>query len=447
MPVHTVRPTIALKKYRCALDGAPTDLPLLKLPEQFRAVLGPTIDVFAQLLQISAATLKSAQPANDLRVYGSSRVLVAAEMFTNGRCTAVVTLRHGQTWANDQSTTTIGLTCIDRDPSSGSSEIFRNCVEDAVGKKLQPFVYLLPRFKELVDEGRAAATQPTDSELQGVEVLRDPAARVLLTSIKAAGGLLLRDLPRQLRPEDRGRADHLERVLRSAELVESEVVVTCTKTQTQTARVASRDALAQVALHGMKCACGKTISSERVEEALTVTDLGRSLLDRSRWLTIVVVNDLVEMGVPLDGLLIEQQLGGDEVDCLASIGTELVLFELKDKEFNLGSAYSLGAKIGIVRPTRAVIVSTEHVGGDAKEHFARARDAARKHSSQLPYATPQDETEIVYIEGLDDVRPAIARMLQEMFIRDVESLIGEVLPLSMPDASAVARLLVNERSA
>jgi hypothetical protein len=43
---------------------------------------------------------------------------------------------------------------------------------------------------------------------------------------------------------------------------------------------------------------------------------------------------------------------------------------LKDREFNLGGAYSFGAKIGIIGPAHPVIISREKIGGDAKEHLS-----------------------------------------------------------------------------
>ena len=58
-------------------------------------------------------------------------------------------------------------------------------------------------------------------------------------------------------------------------------------------------------------------------------------------------------------VLVEQSVGGDEIDCVANISGELTLFELKDKEFNLGN--------------------------DAKEHFTRARQAGK--SRRDPYTS------------------------------------------------------------
>ena len=110
----------------------------------------------------------------------------------------------------------------------------------------------------------------------------------------------------------------------------------------------------------------------RVRQAGSDESVGRSrllllILDvasrRKFWLTLCLLVELQRIGVPLNDTLIEQQVGGDEVDCLAVVSGELVFFELKDKDFNLGNAYSFGAKMGILRPDHAVILSTQKIGG------------------------------------------------------------------------------------
>jgi hypothetical protein len=151
---------------------------------------------------------------------------------------------------------------------------------------------------------------------------------------------------------------------------------------------------------GVRCACGRPLVDEQTEEALTITELGRGLLDKSRWLTLLLVDELAAVGVARESILIEQQIAGDEIDCLANISGDLALFELKDKEFNLGSAYSFGAKIGIIRPKHPVVISTEHVGNDAKEHYVRARLAGTAKREQGIYSYVDDVDSYTIIAAL-----------------------------------------------
>ncbi len=218
------------------------------------------------------------------------------------------------------------------------------------------------RFNELRDEGRAPPTPPSVKESEAARALSDRSTRSLAQAIKTSGGLLVSDLAKQLPQEARNQTDIIRRTLESTGLIDAELVIICKKTQSQVARVPSRGALQQMSEQGLRCACGRRVSDESVEEAVATTDLGRVLLDGSRWLTLRLLDELQRIGVPLHDTLIEQQVGGDEVDCLAVVSGELVFFELKDKDFNLGNAYSFGAKMGILRPDHAVILSTQKVG-------------------------------------------------------------------------------------
>jgi hypothetical protein len=325
-------------------------------------------------------------------------------------------------------------------PSLDASPI-RLAVErarDVLGADMQSHRYTDERFKELKSEGRESPALPSDDELRGADLLKDRAIRTLAIAIKQSGGLLVRDLSRQLQADLRERTDTSHQALRTAGLVNAETVVICSKTQAQTARVESRELLAEMSARGLRCACGKPIAEERVEEALSLTSLGRALLEKSRWLTVLVIQELLAVDVPLSSMLVEQQMGGDEIDCIADISGELVLFELKDKEFSLGSAYSFGAKIGIIRPQHAVIVSTEYVGGDAKDHFRRAglTPGGRRASGTRG---------VEHIEGVGQLGAGIRRIASRIYGADGQRVLDQVLPLASLGGASLLRLLGRAR--
>ncbi len=246
-------------------------------------------------------------------------------------------------------------------------------------------------------------------------------------------------------PEAKAKTDELTDALKHEGLVDSEIVVVCAKTQAQVARAPSRDALTELSARSIKCACGRPIADERTEEALAITDLGRSLLDKARWLTILLVQELEAVGVPRDAILVEQTVGGDEFDCLANVSGELALFELKDKEFNLGSAYSFGAKIGIIRPDHPVIVTTEKVGGDAKEHFVRAK-AARDSRDYDDYPESRAPSDITYIEGVECLEGGVRDFVSKVYRGDAMRSLNRVLPLSSLNGFYVLNALERARS-
>jgi hypothetical protein len=288
----------------------------------------------------------------------------------------------------------------------------------------------------------AAAGPPTDDELNASRLLADKTARTLAVAIKSSGGLLVSDAARPLPAEARSDAEAAIAKLQEAGLVKTELVVICNKTDAQVARATTKKQLDQSARAGITCACGQPLTAERVEEALTIADLARDLLDGNRWMSVLLFDELVRVGVNAERIFLEQQAGGDEVDCVADISGEFVLFELKDKEFNLGNAYSFGAKIGILRPEHPVVITTEYVGGDAKEHFERAaasgtRPSTLERSHQRP---------VLYIEGLENLRSGVEQLAYQIYRADGATLLDDVLSVaSIQSGSILAALGDDEK--
>ena len=353
------------------------------LTGEYRPLARGTIAAQASILNVLAGQLQS-HGSGAPGSYEPGPPLLDGEVFTNGRNLVAVSvtgvddaraaiLSAARGRRDERRSRRLSIDYIGPLEDAGVLDSLSEQLVLAGGIRAEPYAYTSEAFKELVGGGREGPAQANAGELAACEVLKDRAARSLALAVKTSGGLLVRDLEKQLPGELRDKVEPAQRALRDAGLVDSEIVVVCTKSQAQMARVASRELIEELTQKGLKCACGRKISEERIEEALTITELGRALLDKSRWLSLLTVEELVRVGVLREYILLEQQLGGDEIDCVAVISGELALFELKDKEFSLGNAYSFGAKIGIIRPQHPVIVTTEAVGGDAKDHLAVSR--------------------------------------------------------------------------
>lgn len=327
------------------------------------------------------------------------------------------------------------------------NEILKD-LEKILGSKLTSFIFKSNRFDEIKQEGATTAAESSPEELAAVKVLADKELRVLATAVKTSGGLLIRDLPKQFASMQR-HGNELVQLLKDAKLVDSEIVVVCAKSQAQVARVPSKDVIERMASYGMKCACGRKISDERIEEALSVTELARSMLDKARWMTVLLVELLGRLGVPRSSILVEQNLGGDEIDCIANISGELVLFELKDKEFSLGNAYSFGAKVAIVKPKHRVIVSTEHVGGDAREHFNRQKQAERRESQRFIASgrNDQESEDITYIEGLTELESKLTELADSIYKQDAVNVLSKLLPLGVVGAAPLLKAFESSQAA
>jgi len=411
---------------------------------ELQPLLGPTRECQSRILSIDPGTISSSR-SSSRSDYQTEPSPSCAEVFADGRALYVATItertsRRPRLGSRQQAAPQpveayVTLSYIGTDEESGRMVDLGAQATECFGAELQPYYFLNKSFEDLRSEGREPPRNSSSEEIAGSSLLQDRYRRRLLSAIKAAGGLLVRDLESQLPPEAKERTAEIQMALRSAGLIESEIVVVCSRTQAQTARVPSRDVLTRLSEEGLRCACGRAIADERNEEALAVTELARGLLDKSRWLTLLLVVELERLGVPREHMLVEQQLGGDEIDCLVSVSGETVLFELKDKEFNLGNAYSFGAKIGITRPDYSVIISTEHVGQDAKDHFQRARIAEERSSQYLAY--DKRPAEVRYIEGVENLRDGIRSAISEIYSGDAARLLNQVLPLAFPNAATI----------
>jgi len=412
------------KMYR----GGPNEKPLIQPTRQTQAdILGVAVGDLAMISRVETEPPYGPRKVIDGEVYTDGSTLILLTLVETA-ARRLVRVKRLAAVEEEPSTVHAELNAITPTLESEALDWALKTTTDVLGVELTRFRFGSPRFDELKAEGREPPAPPSAPELTGARLVMDRLARQLAIAIKTAGGLLVRDLAKQLPSEARDKTDDLTSALKREGLVDSEIVVVCGKTQAQVARAPSRDALADLSARGIKCACGRPIGDERTEEALTITNLGRSLLDKARWLTILLLQELEAVGVPGDAILIDQSVGGDEMDCLANIGGEVALFELKDKEFNLGNAYSFGAKIGIIRPEHPVIVTTEKVGNDAKEHFVRAK-AARGVRDDFAFPQTREASDITYIEGVECLGRGVRHFVSKIYRADAVSALNKILPL------------------
>lgn len=440
-----------LELRRATLSSEKADVGLEELaralPASFRPVLRPTVGFQADLLGISVGDLVLSE-APQVSAWAVSRPdpVRLAELFSDGTNLWSVVLRDARATrpigsevdTDSAPETQLRLTVAYIGPALDRPAIRDFCAtaNKAFGVELTPFRYSSTRIKELKEEGLAAAVPSTAERLSGAKVLADRATRTIAVAIKSSAGLLVTDLAKQLPPAERERTPAIQDALQRERLVTAELVVICRKNSSQVVRAPSREILEDLARRGLRCGCGRQVTDERVEEALSITDLGRQLLDRSEWLSILVVSELEDLGVPLSQILVGQQAGPDEMDVLADISGDLVFFELKDKEFSLGNAYSFAAKIPIIRPDYSVVITSEVVANDAKDHFRRAELASRS-SRRFVIDEDSEPDSIKYVEGIPNLQSGLRDLVSQVFASDATRVLAEVLPFGAIQALSV----------
>ncbi|WP_328851323.1 hypothetical protein OG994_26330 [Micromonospora globbae] len=397
------------------------------LPPEYRPLTGPAIESQAATLAVDAAGLRySVGDLRRLRLYSNAQMLAGEAYVKDGELYGVIIKRPSETLVSPeraaQSAVWAGYVGYSLEGSQRTDE-FEQAVATAFNANLEELVRTSERTRLFLNEQRTHADAPTGPEVSAAGVLKDKSARTLMQAIKASGGLLVSDLPKQLPAGDRARIDEIQEKLLSSSLLEQETVIVCSKARTPVLRYASDEDAEALAALNVRCSCGQPVQGEKRERSVTVTKLGRSLVDKSRWMTVLLVEELRSLGVPLEHIFIEQLDGGDEMDCLAVIAGDTVLFELKDKEFSLGHAYSFAAKVGILRPDLSAVITTDKVGNDAREHFERAKKASMEGSRQRTLPVGSAPVFVEGVERLQDELRAIGSTLTlddaNMFFEDV----------------------------
>lgn len=369
--------------------------------------------------------------------------LILAEVLARQDQMVVVTLSEFPPHEDDpdRSRTRLELDFIGPSPTTDEFEQLVQEFSVALGSEIVNPFWPSRRYRELQEDGLESSPAPEDDELTGSVLLAGRSTRDVATAIKASGGLLESDLGKQVGRVDSDDVEGIVGQLVEAGLVEAETVILCSKTRSQVARLDSRDERDALTDSRLKCACGEPMASEPRETAFAVTDLGALLLDGNRWMSVLVQHELLDLGLRPEDIMLEQHVGADEIDCLANVNAELVLFELKDKEFSLGNAYSFGAKMGIIQPMHSVIITTEHVDGDVKEHFERSarasRDERRFRSSR---EVGPERSSVIYIEGLSDLRAVLESLVEPIMMQDAVRAVSRALDFAGLSASQLVEI-------
>lgn len=432
-------------------DGKVPDY-LASLGEKYAPILAAARNAQSSLLNLSPEIFDQAPSFNDRHGFANRRSpIIAAELYNVSGVLYVVSARvldtygrprvlpDGSVVVDDPSKKVmVSLYAIGDTRDPAALHEFEDIAEKIFEARPERWHYKSERFSSLLDEGRVPVEAPSEPDRAGAYALMDGAARKLAIAMKSASGLLLSDAVKVLGDVKAKDSKILIQKLVKAGLATTGAVVICKKTGMQSVRVPDASLVAELDQKGIRCSCGKSISSEPCEEVVEVTDLGRSLLDGSRWFTVVLVQELMDLGVPVGSILTEEVEGGDEMDCIAAISGDAVLFELKDKVFSLNNAYSFGAKIGLIRPNASVVVTTEHVARDVKDHFERSASRAGRGR----FEDEPDGSVPAYIEGVEGLRAGLEELTSRVTRADAVRVLSDVLPFGSLSAPQLVEALV-----
>ncbi|HYB59910.1 MAG TPA: hypothetical protein VEH50_00385 [Methylomirabilota bacterium] len=277
------------------------------------------------------------------------------------------------------------------------------------------------KFDGLSTQGSFYTAESTPEQKAAAALLGEKELWKLCSAVKASGGLLLKNLEQTASgPEDATR-------LEVAGLLCKERVIICRNTKKPVARIPEAGALENLDREGTRCAsCGRKFSEELSDEFLSPTSLCKELLDHSRWMSVLLLEHLKSIGVPMERVMVEFREGSEEVDAFVDLDGQLMMVELKDKEFSLGHAYALAARISVYKPNQVLIVTTDKVAMDVKNHFERAKPEPR----------------LAYVEGLAGLRAQIDTAANAARSEKAMTLLGYFDPLTL--GFGISKLLASK---
>lgn len=266
------------------------------------------------------------------------------------------------------------------------------------------------KFAEVKKSGSYDSPDFTVQERTIASKLADPQAWKLATAVKASGGMLVKNI------DQIGASEAYLAALQETGVLQKEHVVICRRTSGLINRVSSLDVLKHMDEQGVRCgSCSRKLSEERFDELIAPTELGRELLDHSRWMAAILMKSLSPLTVPTGSVLLEYRESSEEVDAFVDIDGSLLMVELKDKEFSMGHAYPLSGRIAMYHPNYVLIVSREKVAPDVRTYFERIKPEAR----------------LAYVENLDLLEKELETVSNLARSTKVETLLGYFKPLTL----------------
>lgn len=264
--------------------------------------------------------------------------------------------------------------------------------------------------QSLTSGGSSASFQPaaiTDKEASGAIALADPEVKDFAVIISEAIFLRHQDALDK-RAKKQIDLDTVIEKLKVNELISTEHLLECRKRGVRLTRFASADDIKDKKVGSLTCAtCGSKYSDELLTEGYSLSPLGRSLIQKSHWMTLWVTRLLGELGIPYDNIIWNVSDSGEEVDIIVDFLGQIWIFELKDREFGSGDAHPFNYRRAKYGANQAIIITTDKVSKDAKRVFS---DLSRDD----PYRRP---VQIIYIEGLSEAPAALRKLISEAALR------------------------------
>jgi len=293
------------------------------------------------------------------------------------------------------------------------------------------------------------AKAPDRNELAATIRLSDKPVRELLISIKRLPAAVLSELVTRRRSGVKGIHRATIDALLDAGLLRRQVAVICRRSSKRIALIDDPSKLKVVGKAGVRCPdCGKPLEKERTEDLVSVSDFGAKLLNKSHWMSLLVVDGLMRVGVSREEILTGfEPSPGDETDVLLQVGRTVALLELKDREFGEGDASMFNTRLVKTKAQRGVVITTDCVSAQARDTLSAAV-SVRDEDDFDPDRRAHGRS-VEFVEGIEHLDAVLDQYVSSLRLVHIRSLLSEFLTVSPMRLETIiqARLGVPERGA
>jgi len=251
------------------------------------------------------------------------------------------------------------------------------------------------------------STEPSYSSEDAVAArsLVDVEIRQFILKLAQMGKIRSKDAAEIAKP------DILQRLL-SLGLVAEEYLLTCKQDQHTICVVTSKDHLTKEPMSSLRCSvCGRSFPEENLQVIYTLTERGKKLVTGSLWMSIWITELLKENGVRKEAIRWGLETSGEELDIMVEDFGSRIFFELKDREFGLGDAYSFVYRITRYGGKVGIVATMDKVSTDAQKFF-------KEETQRREYPV-----QIRYLEGSEGIQDGVAKLIEDMSLSQVHRVI------------------------
>jgi len=181
-----------------------------------------------------------------------------------------------------------------------------------------------------------------------------------------------------------------------------ENLIQCMKTKKHIATITQNGANSEKGMENFSCPyCNKSFVNEKLTNVYSLKKNVSKLVKSSQWMTVLVTDLLVKLGVDKRNILWSITDKSDEVDIAFRYKGSLFLVELKDKDFDIGHAYALNYRALKFNADYIMIITTGKVSEESKSLFFNVEQSKDRRLEEVYDTDSEEESLPIYVENFN----------------------------------------------